>query len=91
MVACGLPLALVLLSHARYAIDLPLALGLATLFCLWVCCSRLYLGMHSLLDVTAGVLYGLIVLAAFAPALEPIDSFVMGCEWAPWVLFPLGM
>lgn len=91
MVACGLPLSLVLLSYGRYNIDLTFSLCMSTVFCLWVCTSRMYLGMHSLLDVTAGVLYGLVVLFIFAPTLEPIDNFIMNFESAPWILFPLGL
>lgn len=91
MVACGLPVSLVLLSDARYNINLPISLIVAMVFCLWVCCSRLYLGMHSLLDVTAGVLYALVVLVFVLPVLEPIDNFIMTYESAPSVLFPLGL
>jgi hypothetical protein len=45
MVSAGLPISLVVLSHMRYNIDLPISIGIATVFCCWVCCSRLYLGM----------------------------------------------
>jgi membrane-associated phospholipid phosphatase len=57
MVSAGLPLSLVVLSYSRYNINLPISILIASVFCCWVCCSRLYLGMHSLLDVIAGVLY----------------------------------
>lgn len=90
MVACGLPLSLVSLCSERYAINLPVSLFMASLFCLWVCCSRLYLGMHSLLDVTAGVLYALFCLIFVIPVLEPTDKFIMTYDYAPWILFPLG-
>lgn len=91
MVACGLPVSLVLLSDGRYNINLSVSLIMAMMFCLWVCCSRLYLGMHSLLDVTAGVAYALFVLIFTLPVLEPIDHFIMTYESAPSVLFPLGL
>lgn len=90
MVACGLPISLVLLSYGRYNIDLPMSLSVAMLFCFWVCCSRLYLGMHSLLDVTAGVLYALFMLIFVLPILEPIDNFIINHESAISILFPLG-
>jgi len=91
MVACGLPISLVLLSYGRYNIDGPVLFSMALTFCLWVCCSRMYLGMHSLLDVSAGVLYGLVILVVVMPLLEPIDYLIMNYESAPFVLFPLGL
>lgn len=45
MISAGLPFSLVYLSHSRYNIDLTISIGIASLFCCWVCCSRLYLGM----------------------------------------------
>jgi sphingosine-1-phosphate phosphatase 1 len=45
MVSTGLPISLVVLSYARYNIDLTVSLTAATIFCCWVCSSRLYLGM----------------------------------------------
>ena len=47
MVSAGLPISLVVLSYKRYNINLPISIGIATFFCCWVCCSRLYLGMVS--------------------------------------------
>lgn len=51
MASAGLPISVVVLSYSRYNINLPISICIAATFCLWVCCSRLYLGMHSLLDV----------------------------------------
>jgi sphingosine-1-phosphate phosphatase 1 len=45
MVSAGLPISLVVLSYSRYNIDLTVSIGIASVFCCWVCCSRLYLGM----------------------------------------------
>ena len=52
MASAGLPISVVVLSYSRYNINLPISICIAATFCLWVCCSRLYLGMHSLLDVS---------------------------------------
>lgn len=92
MCAFGLPTSLVLLSDGRYNIDLKISLLVAMLFCFWVCSSRLYLGMHSLLDVIAGVVFGAFVLAFTIPILEPIDNFIMNYEPASIsILIPLGL
>jgi len=48
--------------------------------------------MHSLLDVIAGVLYGVFVLLLTLPILEPIDNFIMNYEPASIsILIPLGL
>ena len=90
MVAAGLPISMVVLSHARYNIDLTASVLAATLFCCWVCASRLYLGMHSLLDVIAGVLYSTLILLVAIPALERMDAFLVESAAAPLVAILVG-
>jgi sphingosine-1-phosphate phosphatase 1 len=90
MVSAGLPISVVVLSYSRYNIDLPLSIAIACLFCCWVCCSRLYLGMHSLLDVIAGVLYSILVLLLFIPILEPIDKFMLENMYSPLIALTVG-
>lgn len=90
MVSAGLPISLVVLSYYRYNISLPISLGVAGLFCCWVCCSRLYLGMHSLLDVIAGVLYSGLVLLMVMPFLEPIDNFILTHSLSPYTVLIVG-
>lgn len=90
MVSAGLPISVVVLSYSRYNIDLPISISIAAAFCCWVCCSRLYLGMHSLLDVIAGVLYSILILILVIPILEPIDSFILQHEYAPFITIASG-
>ena len=90
MVSAGLPISVVVLSYSRYNINLPLSILLASAFCLWVCSSRLYLGMHSLLDVIAGVLYSILILILAMPLLEPADKFILDHPFSPLVTFVTG-
>jgi sphingosine-1-phosphate phosphatase 1 len=90
MVSAGLPISVVVLSYSRYNINLPISISIAGLFCLWVCCSRLYLGMHSLLDVIAGTLYALLVLIIVMPILEPIDTFMIENNYSPYLTLIVG-
>ncbi|CAF0704718.1 unnamed protein product [Brachionus calyciflorus] len=90
MVSAGLPISLLVLSYSRYNIDLPISIGMVVSFCCWVCCSRLYLGMHSILDVVAGVLYSILVLILVMPILEPIDHFILEHHFSPLVVFTCG-
>ena len=83
-------MSVVVLSFTRYNINLPICIVVATLFCLWVCCSRLYLGMHSLLDVIAGVLYSTLMLVLMLPFLEPLDKFIIHYDYSPLVSIIFG-
>ncbi|KAF0044222.1 hypothetical protein F2P81_003380 [Scophthalmus maximus] len=73
----------------------PPALGfaLALCWCLLVCVSRIYMGMHSVLDVIVGVLYSVLILLFVLPALDLIDDFNLTCRYAPLIIisFHLGL
>ncbi|KAK3574016.1 hypothetical protein QTP86_034403 [Hemibagrus guttatus] len=63
----------------------PFLLGL-TLALSWsvlVCVSRVYMGMHSVLDVIVGFFYSLLILVVFYPALDAIDTFNLSSRYAP--------
>ncbi|RNA24291.1 sphingosine-1-phosphate phosphatase 1-like [Brachionus plicatilis] len=90
MVSAGLPISVLVLSYSRYNIDLSISIAIVVLFCSWVSCSRLYLGMHSILDVVAGVLYSILVLLIMIPILEPIDHFILEYDFSPLVVFTIG-
>jgi sphingosine-1-phosphate phosphatase 1 len=90
MVSAGLPVSVVVLSYSRYNINLPISMAIAATFCCWVCCSRLYLGMHSLLDVIAGVLYSMLILLLVMPVLEPIDEFMLENSLSPMIAVTSG-
>ncbi|GAA6078051.1 sphingosine-1-phosphate phosphatase 1 isoform X3, partial [Tachysurus ichikawai] len=48
-----------------------------------VCVSRVYMGMHSVLDVIAGFFFSLLILAIFFPTLDAIDTFNLSSRYAP--------
>lgn len=48
--------------------------------------SRLYLGLHSPIDIYTGILLGLIMLAAFASFDDALDAWLLSspyCAWPP--------
>ncbi|XP_008281645.1 sphingosine-1-phosphate phosphatase 1 [Stegastes partitus] len=89
MSGTAIPFSLFLMTYGRW--EYPSALGfcLALCWCLLVCSSRIYLGMHSVLDVIAGVLYSVLILLFFLPALDLIDGFNLSCRFAPLVIISL--
>ncbi|NXO62737.1 SGPP1 phosphatase, partial [Phainopepla nitens] len=69
----------------------PLMFGLILAFC-WcslVCCSRIYMGMHSILDVIAGFLYAILILVVFHPFVDLIDNFNLTYKYAPLIIISL--
>lgn len=93
MSGTAIPFSLFLLTYGRWEYPSSLGFCLALSWCLLVCSSRIYLGMHSVLDVIAGVLYSVLILIFFLPAMDLIDDFNLNCHFAPLVIIsvPLGL
>ncbi|XP_022047571.1 sphingosine-1-phosphate phosphatase 1 [Acanthochromis polyacanthus] len=89
MSGTAIPFSLFLLTYGRWEYPSSLGFCLALSWCLLVCSSRIYLGMHSVLDVIAGVLYSVLILVFFLPALDLIDDFNLNCRFAPLVIISL--
>ncbi|XP_061633774.1 sphingosine-1-phosphate phosphatase 1 [Phyllopteryx taeniolatus] len=83
MSGTAIPFALFFLTCGRWQYSSTLGLVLALCWCLLVCVSRIYMGMHSLLDVMAGVVYSALILLFLLPALDAIDDFVLTGAYAP--------
>ncbi|CAF0926635.1 unnamed protein product [Adineta steineri] len=91
MFAAGIPFTLVLLSHQRYDFNIWIGLGCALCVCIWVCLSRIYLGMHSFLDIIGGTIYALILVFVMFPCVNTIDNFILDFTLSPILNFCLGI
>lgn len=91
MVGAGLPFTILILTKDRYVYTFEWGLLVAVLWCSTVCLSRLYLGMHSVLDILAGLIYIFALMPVCFPLLNPIDEFLLNSPYAPAVsvLVPL--
>ncbi|XP_006632397.2 sphingosine-1-phosphate phosphatase 1 [Lepisosteus oculatus] len=89
MSGTAIPLGLFLLTYGRWEYPFLLGLASAVCWCSLVCISRIYMGMHSILDVVVGFLYSILILVAFHPALEVIDNFNLTCRYAPLIIISL--
>ncbi|XP_073466279.1 sphingosine-1-phosphate phosphatase 1 [Aquarana catesbeiana] len=89
MSGTAIPLCLILLSLGRWQYPFVYGLLLALSWCCLVCLSRIYMGMHSILDVVVGVLYAIIILIVFLPALDLIDNFNLTYEYSPLIIISL--
>ncbi|XP_076002751.1 sphingosine-1-phosphate phosphatase 1-like [Genypterus blacodes] len=89
MSGTAIPFALFFMSHTRWEYPFTLGFSLALCWCLLVCLSRLYMGMHSILDVIAGFLYSVLILTFCLPALDLIDNFNLTATYAPLIIISL--
>lgn len=87
--ASSIPLVVAYQIIYRYQISTPLVVFLALAWCLMTCGSRLYLGVHSLLDVVVGVLISLVVAGFILPFKNEIDWFVQTNPVSPVIMFLL--
>uniref|UniRef100_A0A8D9FBS1 Sphingosine-1-phosphate phosphatase 1 n=1 Tax=Cacopsylla melanoneura TaxID=428564 RepID=A0A8D9FBS1_9HEMI len=87
MIAVAIPTASILFSYDKYNYPVPLAVMVAVAVCLWVCTSRIYLGMHTVLDVLAGVLLSIVLVAVTVPIIRNFDSTTVAWRGTPLVFF----
>ncbi|XP_034053663.1 sphingosine-1-phosphate phosphatase 1-like [Gymnodraco acuticeps] len=86
MTGTAIPFCLFMLTYGRWQYSFLFGFSVALSWSVLVCVSRVYMGMHSILEVITGFLYSLLILAFFHPLLETIDSFYMTDRFAPLVI-----
>ncbi|XP_030578040.1 sphingosine-1-phosphate phosphatase 1-like [Archocentrus centrarchus] len=86
MTGTALPFCLFMLTYGRWQYPFLLGFCVALSWSVLVCVSRVYMGMHSVLEVISGFLYALLVLAFFQPILGKIDNYYMMGHYAPLVI-----
>ncbi|CAL1586400.1 unnamed protein product [Knipowitschia caucasica] len=86
MTGTAIPFCLFMLTYGRWEYPFVFGLSVALLWSLLVCVSRVYMGMHSVLEVITGFFFTLLILAVLQPLLESIDTFYMSGHYAPLVI-----
>ncbi|XP_041661626.1 sphingosine-1-phosphate phosphatase 1-like [Cheilinus undulatus] len=86
MTGTAIPFCLFMLTYGRWEYSFLFGLSVALSWSVLVCVSRVYMGMHSILEVITGFLYSLLILAFFHPILDKIDNFYMTNHYAPLVI-----
>uniref|UniRef100_A0A3P9JL38 Si:ch211-212g7.6 n=1 Tax=Oryzias latipes TaxID=8090 RepID=A0A3P9JL38_ORYLA len=86
MTGTAIPFCLFMLTYGRWQYPFLLGFSVALSWSVLVCVSRVYMGMHSILEVITGFLYSLLVLAFFCPLLHKIDSYYMMGQYSPLVV-----
>jgi sphingosine-1-phosphate phosphatase 1 len=86
MISIALPFSVLYYISNRYQINFSIGIIVVFLWCMLISLSRLYLGMHTVLDVIAGLLLATILLIPFVPLADVLDRYLMYNEWTPLIL-----
>lgn len=94
MVGLAVPFSIVTFIIDRY--ELPshltyLFISLVFVWCAMVCTSRIYLGMHSLADIAAGLAMDVLLLPFILPLVHHADFFLLSSRWAPVITISLSL
>lgn len=83
MVGVTMPFSIFAFSVTRYQLDWSWCLAFAFLWCTIVCLSRLYLGMHSVLDIVCGVILAVVLMALILPWMDILDHLALSHPASP--------
>ncbi|XP_076460957.1 sphingosine-1-phosphate phosphatase 2-like [Babylonia areolata] len=86
MAGTAIPLLLAKLLLERYQLPVVPVVCVAFLWCFTTCLSRLYLGVHSILDVLSGFLVSLVLYFLVSPLTAGYDLYQQTHPLAPLVL-----
>ncbi|XP_044271390.1 sphingosine-1-phosphate phosphatase 1-like [Tribolium madens] len=86
MVAVAFPFSFLLCTMNRYQYNIPLGMVIAVLWCSIICLSRLYLGMHSVLDVVAGLALTVLIMTPLIPIVDYLDNYLLTDPTSPFLL-----
>jgi len=91
IVGAEVPLSIIYFTSSRYQYSVWMGITVAVSICTLVCLSRLYLGMHSVLDILAGLTLVGLLLPVVIPLVDTLDSFFFTHEMGGFSLIALGL
>lgn len=83
MTGASVPFGLLVFTMHRYEYSLVLGLLVCTVWCALLCTSRLYLGMHTVLDLVGGLALAWAVMLVLVPVAVPADRLLLSSPWGP--------
>lgn len=91
MVGLQIPFSVVYFSYQRYDISLGVGVVICLLWCTTVCVSRIYLGMHSVLDILGGLILCMGLLIPATPIVDMLDIHLLSNPYSPLLLLVLSI
>jgi len=85
MIGISVPASVIIFTMNRYEYPFLLWVAIAISWCTLVCCSRMYMGMHTLADIIGGLLAASALLFFLIPLVDNADEFLLSSPLAPSV------
>jgi len=89
MIGLAVPASVILFTMHRYEYPFLLWVATAVTWCTLVCCSRMYMGMHTLADIVGGLTASSLLLLGLIPLVDSTDYFLLSSPLAPSVTLSL--
>ncbi|KAL5282419.1 SGPP1 family protein [Megaselia abdita] len=86
MVAVSIPFSVLIFTQYRYIYPVSIGLIISMLWSSVVCLSRLYLGMHSVLDVIAGIMLTIVLMTFLVPLVDMLDIPIIETWYSPIII-----
>lgn len=83
MVGVSIPFSVLLYTMDRYQYPVHWGLMIAVSWCTLICVSRVYLGMHSVLDIAAGLLLATGLVSILIPIVDVLDGVLLTSQFSP--------
>ncbi|CAG7731341.1 unnamed protein product [Allacma fusca] len=81
MTGAAVPFSILIFTSCRYEYPFLLGVFFSLLWCALVCSSRIYLGMHSVLDVVAGLSLVALLFLWVIPVVDWLDPIILTDEF----------
>ncbi|XP_073949106.1 sphingosine-1-phosphate phosphatase 2-like [Choristoneura fumiferana] len=91
MVGVSIPFSVLLYTMDRYEYPVGWGAALAVAWCTLICVSRIYLGMHSVLDIFAGLLMASGLLVLLVPLVDQLDAWLVTHALSPAVVLAVSV
>ncbi|XP_026314109.1 sphingosine-1-phosphate phosphatase 2-like [Hyposmocoma kahamanoa] len=91
MVGVSIPFSVLLYTMDRYEYPSHWGIFIAVSWCTLICVSRVYLGMHSVLDIAAGLLLSSGLLVILIPLVDYLDGLILTSHWSPLLILVISI
>ncbi|XP_050347108.1 sphingosine-1-phosphate phosphatase 1-like [Nymphalis io] len=91
MVGVSIPFSVLFYTMNRYQYPVHWGVLIAVSWCTLICVSRVYLGMHSILDIAAGLLLSSALLVVLIPVVDRLDGFLLTSQWSPLLVITISI
>lgn len=91
MVAVSIPFSVLIYTMDRYQYPVIVGVTIAILWCTLICVSRIYLGMHSILDIIAGLVLTFVLMVPLIPLVDYLDRLILESVYSPIFIFGISI